>query len=229
MRTRFQRSKQPAGRGTAEVCCRPADPMAIGRARLRSAAPARNRSQFSVAGWLLGARGKGLGRLVKNAGYAAGRRSSLEPSRTPGYSARLCPFGPGQTSFLVDNMGVSGETPLSSLTAARAVVFFLRASSRLGRRDGCGPHQHLRTWHGSTTHRADRCFRTPRTEWRTAYGRSDPTAQRSTPRRLVHKSLRERCRAFPRRSGTRTSPHFDHRAGLPGDFRHRICHCGERT
>jgi hypothetical protein len=193
MRTRFQRSKQPAGWGTAEVCCRPADPMAIGRARLRSAAPGRNRSQFSVAGWLLGARGKGLGRLVKNAGYAAGRRSSLEPSRTPGYSARLCPFGPGRTSFLVDNMGVSGETPLS------------------------------------TTHRADRCFRTPRTEWRIAYGRSDPTAQRSTPRRLVHKSLRERCRAFPRRSGTRTSPHFDHRAGLPGDFRHRICHCGERT
>lgn len=61
MRTRFQRSKQPAGWGTAEVCCRPADPMAIGRARLRSAAPGRNRSQFSVAGWLLGARGKGIG------------------------------------------------------------------------------------------------------------------------------------------------------------------------
>jgi hypothetical protein len=95
MRTWFQRSKQPAGRGMAGVCGGPADLMAIGPVMLPSAAPARNRSRFPTAGWLLGARGKGLGRPVKVAGFAACRHSSPKPSRTPEYSARLCPFGNG--------------------------------------------------------------------------------------------------------------------------------------
>src|ERR1039457_5642799 len=72
---------------------------------------------------------------------ASGGLPSLEPEDLP--EPRSIP----QDCDLLDRAGrrfslttweFPGETPLSSLTAARAVVFFLQASSRLGRRDGCG-------------------------------------------------------------------------------------------
>jgi hypothetical protein len=65
-----------------------------------------------------------------------------------------CPFVPKRESFRVDNMRVSGETPLEWSDGGKRSCFFSEQFKGFGGETAAEPHQ-CPPLHGSKTHRAD--------------------------------------------------------------------------